>query len=163
MATSPTPVSPRPAGLPRELLSSTGFLLKRLGFALKERAHEALQPTGLSPQHHAVLTLVEEGACSAQGAIADVLGYDRSQLVGLLDELEEQRLIERRRDPADRRRHVVQMTPAGRKTLARLRALSQKLEREFLAPLDEAERAELHALLLRLAGDHIPACRGVVR
>jgi DNA-binding MarR family transcriptional regulator len=53
------------------------------------------------------------------------------------------------------------MTPAGRKTLARLRALSKKLEREFLAPLDDAERGELHALLLRLAGDHIPACRGI--
>ena len=154
MTTSPTPISPRPAALPRELLSSTGFLLKRLGFALKERAHEALLPTGLSPQHHAVLTLVEEGACNAPGAIADVLGYDRSQLVGLLDELEERGLVERRRDPGDRRRHLVKATPAGREALAELRAISKRLEKDFLAPLDAEERRTLQSLLQRLAAHH---------
>src|SRR6476469_8200799 len=48
-------------------------------------------------------------------------------------------LVERRRDPSDRRRHVVEMTATGRKTLAKLRALSASIEEDFLAPLDERE------------------------
>jgi DNA-binding MarR family transcriptional regulator len=156
-----TAVEGAPQRIPEELVSSALFLLKRLGMAAKERSFDAYEAAGLHPYHHAILAVLDEGSRETQGAIADALGYDRGQLVGLLDELEDQGLIERRRDPSDRRRHVVQMTPAGRKTLARLRAISKKLEREFLAPLDDAERDELHALLLRLAGDHIPHCRGI--
>jgi DNA-binding MarR family transcriptional regulator len=160
-----TETTTKPAGptLPDELVSSALFLLKRLGMAAKEQSFEAYEAVGLHPYHHAILAVLEEGSRETQGAIADALGYDRGQLVGFLDELEERGLIERRRDPADRRRHVVRTTPAGRKTLARLRALSERLEQEFLAPLDQSERRELHALLLRLAGGVIPQCRGAAR
>ncbi len=148
-----------PQRLPRELVASPLFLLKRLGMNAKEQSLEAYEAIGLHPYHHAVLAVLDEGERETQGAIADALGYDRGQLVGLLDELEAAGLVERRRDQVDRRRHVVQMTPAGRKTLAKLRALSAKLDGEFLAPLDAHERDELHALLLRLAEEHLPRCR----
>jgi DNA-binding MarR family transcriptional regulator len=144
---------------PDELVSSSLFLLKRLGMAAKERSLAAYEETGLHPYHHAILAVLDEGSRETQGAIADALGYDKGQLVGLLDELEEAGLVERRRDPADRRRHVVQMTPAGRKMLTRLRRLSARLEEDFFSSLDESERAELHALLLRVAGEHLPNCR----
>jgi len=157
--TSPqTPPSRPVPRLPEELVASATFLLKRLGFAAKERAMAAYEETGLHPYHHGILILLGEGSRETQGSIADALGYDRGQLVGLLDELEEQGLVERQRDPNDRRRHLVRLTPQGKRTLRRLRALSRQIEDEFLAPLGEKERANLHALLLRLAEKHEPRC-----
>jgi len=153
--------TPDPATLPRlpeELVASTSFLLKRLGFAARDHALQAYERSGLHPYHHAVLAVLDEGSRETQGAIADALGYDRGQLVGLLDELEEGGLVERERDPADRRRHIVRLTPDGRRALAKLRALARTLDDEFLAGLDEAERAKLHALLFHLAQRHLPRC-----
>jgi DNA-binding MarR family transcriptional regulator len=153
-----TPGSSALPRLPKELVASTAFLIKRLGFAAKEKSMAAYERTGLNPYHHAVLTVLDEGSRETQGAIADALAYDRGQLVGLLDELEERGLVQRRRDPADRRRHIVQLTPEGKRALGKLRALARGLESEFLASLDERERAQLHALLLRLAQQHLPHC-----
>jgi DNA-binding MarR family transcriptional regulator len=144
--------------LPEELVGSSTFLLKRLGFAVKEQAMEGYERVGLHPYHHAVLIALSEGSHETQGAIADALGYDRGQLVGLLDELEERGLVERRRDQKDRRRHLVQITPEGKRMLRTLRTLSRQLEADFLSPLSTEERAELHALLLRLAQKHEPGC-----
>jgi MarR family transcriptional regulator, lower aerobic nicotinate degradation pathway regulator len=145
-------------GLPEELVASSTFLLKRLGFAAKERGMKAYEDEGLHPYHYAILIALDEGSHETQGAIADALGYDRGQLVGLLDELEERGLVERRRDPNDRRRHLVQMTAEGKRTRRRLRALARELEDEFLEPLNDAERAKLHTLLLKLAEKHEPRC-----
>jgi MarR family transcriptional regulator, lower aerobic nicotinate degradation pathway regulator len=155
-----TPLTPLPTAPSRELLMSTRFLLKRLGLRIKDRSLEAFEGTGLHPQHYAVLSLLAEQAREAQATIADALGYDRSQLVGLLDELERKGLVERRRDPEDRRRHLVSLTPAGKKTYARLREVAKQLDEEFLAPLDAAERKTLHGLLLELAAYHDPRCGG---
>jgi DNA-binding MarR family transcriptional regulator len=111
---------------PEELVGSTAFLLKRLGFAAKEQAMRAYEESGLSPYHHAILVALDEDAHETQRSIADALGYDRGQLVGLLDELEERGLIERRRDPADRRRQIVEMTAEGRKALNQVRRIAQR-------------------------------------
>jgi DNA-binding MarR family transcriptional regulator len=144
---------------PEELVSSTLFLLKRLGMTAKEQALGGYQETGLHPYHHAILAVLDEGSRETQGAIANALGYDKAQLVGLLDELEQAGLVERQRDPDDRRRQLVRMTPDGRKMLARLRRLSDRLEDEFLSSLSESDRQQLHTLLLRLGEEHLPNCR----
>jgi MarR family transcriptional regulator, lower aerobic nicotinate degradation pathway regulator len=142
-------------------VGSATFLLKRLGYAAKEQAMDAYDQVGLHPYHHAVLIALKEGAHDTQGAIADELGYDRGQLVGLLDELEERGLVERRRDPNDRRRQLVRITAQGKRMLTSLRALARRVEADFLAPLSDEERAELHSLLVRLAEKHEPRCAPV--
>src|SRR5690348_4196911 len=131
--------------------------------AAKEISLERYEGAGLHPYHHAILAVLDEGQRETQGAIADALGYDKGQLVGLLDELEDAGLVVRQRDQADRRRQIVQMTPAGKKTLDKLRRLSQRIENEFLAPLDDKEREQLHGVLLRLAEHHLPHCRTALK
>jgi DNA-binding MarR family transcriptional regulator len=149
--------------IPNELVSSPVFLLKRLGGAAKELSLEAYEAVGIHPFHYAVLATIAEGERETQGEIADALGYDRGQLVGILDELEQHGLVERRRDQEDRRRHIVQMTPAGQKALTKMRKLSRQVDDEFLAVLSESERDQLLALLSALAGEHVPQCRELPR
>ena len=60
-------------------------------------------------------------------------------------------MVQRRRHPTDRRAHALHITDEGRQTLARGRRLAGAAQNELLAPLDDAERAQLHELLLRLA------------
>jgi DNA-binding MarR family transcriptional regulator len=136
---------------PRELVESPAFLLAQLGVGLKTRVFKEFEQVGFSPYHYSVLALLEEGARETQATIADALQLDRSMLVGILDTLEEKQLIERRRDVTDRRRHLVSLTPAGKRQLARFRTIVQRVEDEFLAPLDADTRASLHATLLTLA------------
>ncbi len=145
--------------VPEELISSPLFLLKRLGMKAKEESYTAYADAGVHPYHYAILATIAEGERETQGAIADALDYDRGQLVGLLDELEEAGLVERRRDPEDRRRQVVVMTPEGRKMLTKMRAVAKKLDAEFLAPLTVDQRHQLRELLLALAVEHVPSCQ----
>ena len=154
MATTPTPPAPPSDGPSRELLLSTPFLLKRLGMAVKERGSRRSRRPGMNPQHHAVLSLLDEGARETQGDIADALGYDRSQLVGLLDELEERGLVERRRDPVDRRRHLVSLTPAGKRGARASCARSRSASRRSSSPARRRRARTLHELLLELACHH---------
>jgi MarR family transcriptional regulator, lower aerobic nicotinate degradation pathway regulator len=140
--------------LPLELVSSPVIVLGRLGFEIKRRAIEELEAAGSSLYDYSVLALLAEGASETQASIADTLTLDRSQLVGLLDGLEERGLIERRRDPNDRRRHMVSLTSEGKHQLGRLRALVKQIEDHFLEPLDTEERYQLYRLLFRVAAYH---------
>src|SRR5689334_18589640 len=126
---------PVEAPLPEELLASPGFLLARVGGGMKMRVLGELEEAGCPGFQYGVLALLREGASQTQGRIADVLGIDRSQLVGELDELEANGFIERRRDPHDRRRHMVAITPKGKKELVKLRNVVRRIEDEYLAPL----------------------------
>jgi DNA-binding MarR family transcriptional regulator len=150
--TTPLPeVERRPPVLAEELLANTAFLLARVGMLIKSRAIAEFEAAGFSMYQYSVLATVAAESQASQAAIADALDLDRSQLVGVLDDLEERGLIERRRDPHDRRRHTVSLTPEGKRQLVRLRAVSKRVEETFLGPLDEKTRAALHKTLLDVA------------
>jgi DNA-binding MarR family transcriptional regulator len=127
-----------------------------MGF--KTRAIAAAEQAGFELYDYSVLAILAEGDRETQGTIASVLGVDPSRLVALLDSLEERGLIMRQRDPHDRRRHVVSITPAGKRELGKIRALVGKVEEDFFAPLDERDRKAFHELLLRLAAQNDPSC-----
>lgn len=137
--------------LPKELVSSTAFLLARVGMAVKMQVIDELEQAGCGVYEYAVLATLSEGAQETQAAIADALSVDRSQLVHVLDELEADGLIERTRDKNDRRRHTVSITAEGKRRLVTLRSTVKRIEESILEPLDEKTRKSLHEALYRVA------------
>jgi len=140
--------------VPQLLLDSSTYLFSRLGQIAKSDASDTCSRAGFHLPHIGILALLDERPPETQSSIADALGMDRSQLVGELDELEERGWVERRRDPNDRRRQVVSLTPEGRKRIRSFRKQAAQIEDDFLAPLDAEQRAALHALLFELARHH---------
>jgi DNA-binding MarR family transcriptional regulator len=135
------------------------FLLARHGGITNARIREALAQIGYSPrQGTTLLTLADSGKMSQQ-ALGETMGIDPSVLVGILNDLEGAELVERRRDPADRRRHIVAITAKGERALADVRSVLAGVERELFGDLAADELAELCRLLskVRTRADD-PAC-----
>lgn len=126
-----------------------GFLLARHGQVMNVRLRQALSVSGLSPRHCATLMRLARGATSQQ-ALIEVLSVDASALVAILNDLERDALAERRRDPADRRRHIVEITPAGAQAVGAVESAIADVERDAFADLDDAEIAQLQWLLGRI-------------
>ena len=136
---------------PEPLASAVGFLLSWNGQRTAHLFTEALAPLELRPPHFGVLTLIDAEPGSTQQELVARSMIDPSSMVGLIDELEERGLAERRRHPSDRRKHAVYLTGDGRKTLGEARKAAMRTAQEVLAPLDEPEREELRRLLRKLA------------
>jgi MarR family transcriptional regulator, lower aerobic nicotinate degradation pathway regulator len=128
-----------------------GALLDHLARRMRVRSEAVLAPLGLRPRHLVALTVLRNrGDCTQQG-LAATLEMDGTNIVGLLNELEAENLIERRRSPEDRRRHVVELTDAGARQLAKAESALAAIEDEVLGALDESQRATLYDLLLQAA------------
>lgn len=139
------------------------MLLNLLARVARRSAEEALAPLGVRPRHVVVLTILRDHGALTQGALAEALRLDPANLVGLLNELEERGLLSRRRDPEDRRRHIVEMSAAGRDALDRADGALASVQDDLLEGLDPEERETLHALLLRAAAGQIAgACADAV-
>ena len=108
---------------------------------------------GVRTQHYHVLASLADDGEGAQATLADRIGLDRSDLVTLLDELEDLKYVERRVDPADRRRKIVAITPAGEQQLIAMDQLIVAAVAVLLEPLSARERKTLLGLLHRLSGD----------
>jgi DNA-binding MarR family transcriptional regulator len=121
--------------------------LARLG----RRASE-LDSGCLRPRHLIALKVLSDRGPMTQHALGSALSLDPSNVVGLLNELEERSLITRQRDPADRRRHIVSLSPAGAGEVEQSNAQMRRIEDDLLAALSPAERALLVDLLTRAVG-----------
>jgi DNA-binding MarR family transcriptional regulator len=130
----------------------TVLLLARLARTAGYRVGEALAAMQMRTHEFPVLNHLAEAGPVSQQELGVALRINPSNLVGLLDVLEADGLLARTRDRADRRRHLVELTGAGRQRLAKAWQVAAATERELLAPLSAAERAQLQASLKRLVG-----------
>jgi DNA-binding MarR family transcriptional regulator len=130
---------------------AVGFMLSSLGHAVSATFSSRLAPLELEPREFALLRSVGSREGASQQATGERLGIPPSRMVALVDELETRRLLERRPSPSDRRAHALHLTPAGKRLLAQATALAGAFEAELTQGLDPAERAQLVAMLDRVA------------
>jgi DNA-binding MarR family transcriptional regulator len=140
-----------------EATNQSLMLIHRLDRIARRRSEIALAPLGLRPRQAVVLMILRDHGAMTQAALGEALRLDPANLVGLLNELEEPALLDRRRDPEDRRRHIVELTSSGRTTLARAEEALAAVQDHVLAGLDHGERCTLHELLVRAAERHVAA------
>ena len=150
--TTPGPDGRPPGGEPLpELADRLGYLLKHAQLRLTELTASALAPFGITGRQLAMLIAVDSQAPLSQQEVAGRLGVDRTTMVLLIDELESKQLVQRRRDPDDRRKNVVMLTDAGRTTLREASSASAEAERLFLGQLSEDEASRLRQALRAVA------------
>jgi DNA-binding MarR family transcriptional regulator len=130
-----------------------GLLLVQLGLHAARLFAEELAPLGLEPRHVGVLTRLAANEGRAQQVIGELIGLNPTQMVFLVDELEGRGLVERRRNPADRRSYALYLTPAGRDMLTTVHAVQAAHADRLGAALDAGEREQLTTLLRRMALD----------
>ncbi|HEY3717679.1 MAG TPA: MarR family winged helix-turn-helix transcriptional regulator [Jatrophihabitantaceae bacterium] len=122
-------------------------LLDYLARRMRLRTEAVLAPLGLRPRHLVALTVLQRLGGSTQQALATTLAMDGTNIVGLLNELEADKLVERRRSPDDRRRHLVELTQTGADQLAKAESALTEVEQETLGALDATQRETLYNLL----------------
>ena len=135
------------AGVPATL--PVGMLLTALGRSATKIITEGMRQTGIKPRHVAALAALRQGVLTQQ-ALGEAVHTDAAQLVGLLNELEAAELVSRRRDPNDRRRHIVELSSLGAERLADAENCVAQTEERLLAGLDTADRANLYRLLAQM-------------
>ena len=133
-------------------------LLEHLARVGRRAAEASMTPGGLRTRHLIALKLLCDQGPANQQDLAAALSLDPSNVVGLLNELEERELITRRRDRADRRRHIVELSPLGQGELTRAYTRLSSVEDDLLSALNAEERDTLYHLLVRAAGVQTPPC-----
>jgi DNA-binding MarR family transcriptional regulator len=127
-----------------------GWLLKHAQLRLSELTAEALEPYGVTGRELAVLSVLASSRLLSQQEAAARLGIDRTTMVAFVDQLAGKGLVERRPDAADRRRNLVELTPAGRDVHDRAGAAYAVAEHRFLEPLSGTAATRLRADLGKL-------------
>jgi DNA-binding MarR family transcriptional regulator len=126
------------------------FLLSQVGAHAAARYAEQIATLKIKPYHSGILRILGNGAGLTQQSLCDLLGMFPSRLVGLLDELQKMKLVERRESPADRRTYALHLTKAGRDMLSEIGKVAQLVEKDICCTLNQKEQALMKELLTRI-------------
>jgi len=142
-----------PASHPRvgRLVANVGFLASRFTYFAARAASDVLEPYGLNIRSFTALELAAGDHGSSQRSLGRVLCLDPSNVVRLIDDLEERGLVLRVRDPADRRRTIIAATSTGRDVAERTATAVERAYEDLLSPLYDDDRGTMMALLERVA------------
>jgi len=140
---------PRPA--PRRRAGGAAFLLAQLGAHASRRFAERIAAIPLKPPEAGILRKVSSDDGISQQALAEHLGLMPSRMVQLIDDLEGQGIVERRRSTEDRRNYALSLTERGRQVLGELSRIAREHDEDVCAALTQGERAQLVALCQRIA------------
>jgi DNA-binding MarR family transcriptional regulator len=135
----------------QKLRGSTAFLLAQIGAHAAIQFGEKLKGLQLTRPHAGILRLIGPTPGLSQQELARRLAILPSQLVALLDELEERGLIERRQDATDRRTYALHLTKSGRDVTEQIGRIAREHDDAICAALDIPDRRQLNALLERIA------------
>jgi DNA-binding MarR family transcriptional regulator len=123
------------------------LLMIKLGRITMHRFTEALEPFGIRPRHVAALIELRDGGELTQQSLCGQMHLDPTNLVAILNELEERGYATRRRDPEDRRRHLVEVSKKGIAVIDKVSEVMDRVEDDLLDGFEPAEREQLEALL----------------
>lgn len=143
-------VSPqRPA--PGPATAETGFLLRLAHVRATEQIATAM-PAGMLPRYHEVLAALAELGPRSQQQLAERLGINRTIMVSLIDSMEQAGLVERNRDPSDRRSYALAPTVKGGLALADMERAADHANAQLTAALTDREQRQLERQLRTIAG-----------
>src|SRR6476469_3413374 len=123
------------------------LLMIKLGRIAMHRFTEALAPYGIRPRHVAALIELRDRGELTQQSLCGQLHLDPTNIVAILNDLEQRGYATRRRDPDDRRRHLVEISKKGIKVIEKVSEVMDGVEADMLAEFDPAEREQLEVLL----------------
>ena len=136
-----------------------GFLVVRIAEAVDRAFESALAEVGISQRQLRVLVLVDRAPGLSQRTLARLLEIDAGNLVAVLDALERVGLLTRARDPNDRRKRLVTLTPEGADVLGRARRATGAIDEGIVAPLPPSERDAYRDATLAIYRDLAPSKR----
>jgi DNA-binding MarR family transcriptional regulator len=149
VSTSPSHVESAPA---------TCLLIAQLARGMRRQVEAAAAPLGLRARELLALQHLRDRGPAAQQALVELIGVDATNLVAILNSLEDAELIKRRRDRSDRRRAIIELSAEGEQVLAELDHSLQRLDDTLLVGLTAPEREQLKALLGRIVEQTGAAC-----
>ena len=130
--------------IPAALAETPGFLITQAHWLARDRANELFRDLPIEIRHYGTLATLHDLGPVSQQALTNAMRVSATTITQMVDDLERVKLVERRRNPSDRRTYTVTMTPEGERVLAEGRVRAERFEIEH--------DAELRELLRKLVG-----------
>ncbi|GAA0246268.1 hypothetical protein GCM10009527_048700 [Actinomadura nitritigenes] len=139
---------------PERLRHAASWLINQVSAHSHRLVADRFAAAGARGYHYRLLATLEEYGPASQADLGRRAAIDRSDVVAALNQMADKKLVERAPDPADRRRNIITLTPAGRSHLRELDRVLAGIQDELLAPLSPPERARFTEMLARVSEHH---------